>query len=122
MANGKLSLQFIVATILSWVRDFITAPECPDQIIPPFYLHLIFAILQFEISSLFQSGEKIKFKPTGYFFQFNFWNGVKIIQATADNSERTVYEKSPPQVFIRRTLCMTLSIMINDSRIPICQN
>ena len=29
--KGKLSLQFIVATILSWVRDFITAPECPDH-------------------------------------------------------------------------------------------
>ena len=37
--KGKLSLQFIVATILSWVRDFITAPECPDQIISWFHLH-----------------------------------------------------------------------------------
>ena len=30
--------------------------------IPPIYLHLIFAILQFEISSLFQTGKKIEFE------------------------------------------------------------
>ena len=38
--------------------------------IPPIYLHLIFAILQFGISSLFLNWEKIEFKPIGYFFQF----------------------------------------------------